>query len=131
MQDFDPGAYTSPELAALIQAAAGELQRRLMAPQAAAAAEPIAKARPAVPSEADQAFVDEIRALTRAAKYVTAVDRARIADLAKAYPDWMAGQGLPLTRSTGEWRKMTERIRAIRKAKGSVNAKIEVRDDKK
>lgn len=97
---------TQAELVDLIQKASAELASRLSQPEM----HRIKHERPILamrePSEDDKDFVLAMKELLRKGQYAKAGERERVAEIAEQYPEWMAQQRMPKSRSAGEWRRV-------------------------
>lgn len=113
------------ELVRLIHAASGELARRANIRPAeslvAAASVPVRDAKMAAllsePDADDADYCLMIAARIRAGGYVKASERARVAQIAEAYPLWVSRQGLPKGHSAGDWKRATGYASAARAVK--------------
>lgn len=113
------------ELVRLIHAASGELARRANIRPAessvAAANAPVRDAKMAAllsePDADDADYCLMIAARIRAGGYVKASERARVAQIAEAYPLWVSRQGLPKGHSAGDWKRATGYASAARAVK--------------
>lgn len=113
------------ELVRLIHAASGELARRANIRPAessvAAANAPVRDAKMAAllsePDADDADYCLMIAARIRAGGYVKASERARVAQIAEAYPLWVSRQGLPKGHNAGDWKRATGYASAARAVK--------------
>lgn len=133
------------ELVRLIHAASGELARRAnirpaeslvaaasvpvrdatfdagITASVAAASAPVRDAKMAAllsePDADDADYCLMIAARIRAGGYVKASERARVAQIAEAYPLWVSRQGLPKGHSAGDWKRATGYASAARAVK--------------
>lgn len=64
------------------------------------------------PEEKDHCLF--IAARLRRGEYIKAAERARVAEIALAHPEWVKRQGLPVSKSNSDWETMRNRNRSGR-----------------
>jgi hypothetical protein len=106
--------FTNAELAALIRAASVELERRLASVTAVLVEPPPRTVTIGVPDADDVDFCMYVKGLLAKGGYVKAEERARVAEIAEKYPEWVKRNQLPTSAGAGAWRRAGEYISAPR-----------------